>query len=259
MAELIATLPEVCRCLDQAAVPRRDWNPVYRALAAPPAEVQSGSARPEPGGPEERLLITHLTARALLTLALTDGSGTRRLRIALHPEGATVEDSRGTDPSRWRTADLDELPRLLSEFVSGPGLDAGMHLSVTREAEGLRLDDRQIEAVRTALEDGAPPERAFDSAPDLTAPLRDALTADGPRGSVSITLHDPRARAVDHPVTWSRLWVRGQQGLYRTDATDAPFGAIHPVADGDVLGTAVPLLEEGLRFAASAAASGDRR
>lgn len=261
MAELIATLPEVTRRLDRAAVPRRDWNPVYRALEPPPAELPepAGPALPGAGGPEDLLLIRQITARALLTLALTDGSGTRRLRIALHLDGASVEVSRAADPSRWRTADLDELPRLLAEFVSGSGLDTGMHLTVAREADGLRLDDRQTEAVRAALEDGAPPEQAFDAAPDLPAPLRDALTADGPRGSISITLHDPSARAADRPVTWSRLWVRGQEGLYRTDATEAPFGAIHPVADGDVLGTVVPLLEEGLRFAASAAASGDRR
>ena len=55
----------------------------------------------------------------------------------------------------------------------------------------------------------------------------------------------------ERPVTFSRLWVRGDEHWYRLDADGAAGGTIHPVGAGDVLGTALPVLERGVRFAAA--------
>ena len=97
------------------------------------------------------------------------------------------------------------------------------------------------------------------SVPALDHSLRDALTATGPRLSLSLTLHDPLGRVTEQPVTWSRLWVTGSKGLYRLDQPTSPALAIHPVEGGDVLGTLLPILEQGLHFATACATSGSAR
>ena len=63
----------------------------------------------------------------------------------------------------------------------------------------------------------------------------------------------------ERPVTWSRLWVTGEKGLYRLDQPLNPSLAVHPVGGGDVLGSLLPLLEQAVRFAGACAAAGDAR
>src|SRR5699024_3804633 len=81
-------------------------------------------------------------------------------------------------------------------------------------------------------------------------PLREGLPATGPRLSLSLTLHVARRRVTEPPVSWSRLWVTGRRGMYRMDRPSTPALEVRPVGGGDVLGTLLPILEQGLRFAA---------
>src|SRR5699024_6886388 len=205
------------------------------------------------------LLRRQLTAPGLLVVAVASPRGTRRVRIALDPAGPTLEASNGQAPSHWSWTSVPELPAVIGELLGAAGIEpAPAHL--TRSSEGLRLDPRQNRAVRAALAQGAGPEEAYTAAEDLDERLRDALTATGPRLSLSVVLHDPTGAITERPVSFSRLWVSGELGMYRMDDPHRDGDAILPVTHGDVLGTALPLLEEGLRFTAAWAASrGARR
>lgn len=256
MTQLTADVEQVISWVahDPAAVSA--WNPVYRALA-PRNAPESGSS---PDEDALDLVLRQLTARALLTVAVSTHDLTRRARVGLEPTGATTECSEGTAASQWDEEPLEAVPTVLTDLLASAGIaPSAPRLTVAAETSGLRLSGEQITQVRAALEDGAGPVEAFDLVPDLDPRLRDAVTARGPRLSASLTLHDPAGGVAAAAVTWSRLWVRGELGLYRTDSTRAPLGAIHPVTDGDVLGTVLPVLEQGVRFATACAAPGGAR
>lgn len=259
MAELTATVTQAAGWAAHDAAPRGDWNPVYRALVPP--SFGPASSAPSEGATD---IVRHqLTARALLVLAVTRHEVTHRARFALEGAGATVESSEGDCPSRWSRAAIPELPGLISDLLPGNDEDrTPARPTVDRGADGLRLSPEQNAAVRAALGRGASPEEACATVPDLDQRLLDALTAPGPRVSVSLTLHDPAREVAERPVSFSRLWVTGRRGLYRTDSPGelgTEGGAIHAVGPGDVLGTALPLLEEGLRFTAACTALGGAR
>lgn len=264
MPPLTAHLGDAVHWVRREGTGPEAWNPVYRALAQDAradgdAAEHLGADEPAASPEELDLLVRQLCAPALLVLAVTDDTSTRRLRIALAPEEATLEQSTGEGPSRWWSASPAEVPTAVLALLEGTGAETSPHLAVAAETAGLRLSAEQLETVRAALAAGASPAAAFAAVPGLDPRLRDALTATGPRLSLSLTLHDPTPGAGTEPVTWSRLWVRGQQGLYRTDATGAPMPVVHPVPDGDVLGTVLPVLEEGLRFAAAQDTRGGAR
>lgn len=259
MTEVIATVEHASQWARRGTGPEASWNPVYRALAEgsastplPPADL--------PDGASLELMQRQLTASALLVVAVTDGQRTRRLRIGVDPAATTVEQADPDQPSRWSELNIQDVParviRLLEE--SGVDLDPA-ELSIVRGTHALRLTPVQSRMAYAALTRGAPPEGAFAAIPDLDDTLRDALTATGPRISLALTLHDPRGLVTERPVTWSRLWVTGQTGLCRLDQPSGPSLAVHPVGGGDVLGTLLPLLEEGLRFAGACAGSGSAR
>lgn len=255
MSQLTATVEQAARWAAGSSASPATWNPVYRALAGDPPRARQSSAGSGPAQSDLDLVLRQLTAPALLVVAVTEDHSTRRLRIGLDPATATIEHSDGDAPSRWDELPVPELPSAITELLAGTGpAAASPRMTIEREADGLRLTPAQNQAARAALARGSNPEEAFDAIPDLDEHLRDALTASGPRIALSLTLHDPRGRVTERPVSWSRLWVRGERGLYRWDSPSTPNGAVHAVGEGDVLGSVLPILEEGLRFAAAASA-----
>ncbi|WP_394215517.1 hypothetical protein [Brachybacterium vulturis] len=233
----------------------RHWNPVYRRLVP---SAPAGQAAP--GAAERALALRQFTAPALLTLAVTHRGSTRRLRAALSPAVTGIEASTADGPSVWQMLPVSEVPARLEELLGEAGITADApRLTVTGPATALRPDEAQLERVRAALERGISPEEAFADLTDPDPRLRDALTAAGPRVSLSLSLHDVDGAVAERPVLWSRLWVRGDAGWYRLDADGTAVGAIHPVTPGDVLGTAVPVLEHGVRFAAACESAGSGR
>ncbi|MCW1804929.1 hypothetical protein [Brachybacterium squillarum] len=264
MSQLQVTLEEAAARAVAGGVPPEDLHPVYRALldrrgehAPASPDTAPAGATAGPGSPEELALITaQLTARALFVLAVTDREGTHRMRVALAPQRITLELSHGAGPALLEQAALEVLPARITALLDRAGIAPSVaRQEVGREAEALRLTDEQVASARESLARGASPEAAFGALEGLPSPLRDALTARGPRIAASLTLHDPRHRALAGPVSWSRLWVRGEHGLYRTDASDAPLGPVLPVGDGDVAGSLLAVIEEGVRFAAAATAA----
>ncbi|MFC0675568.1 hypothetical protein [Brachybacterium hainanense] len=266
------TLPlqEAARAAVRGGTPPRDWNPVYRALAAgvvAGAEA-AGTAGPADGGTPEGpetdertdVLQRQLSARALLVVTATQEDGsTRRLRIGLAPDGATFESSRDGEDSRWWSAPLPAAGEEILALLAEAGVHGPAALTLDDAAPALRPSPAQLERVREELARGAGPEEAFAALEDLDPRLRDALAARGTRLALSLTLHDPQEGPGDAAAaSFSRLWVRGALGLYRSDA-DGPPGQVRPVGDGDVLGTALPLLEQGLAFAASRTTRGGAR
>ena len=259
MTHVVATVAQAAERVAADAVTAGEWNPVYRALDAATGHGPPAGQSPPAGEPGDlALLRRQLTAPGLLVVAVASPRGTRRVRIALDPAGPTLEASNGQAPSHWSWTSVPELPAVIGELLGAAGIEpAPAHL--TRSSEGLRLDPRQNRAVLAALAQGAGPEEAYTAAEDLDERLRDALTATGPRLSLSVVLHDPTGAITERPVSFSRLWVSGELGMYRMDDPHRDGDAILPVTHGDVLGTALPLLEEGLRFTAACAASGGAR
>jgi len=264
MAQVIATVEQAARWVQQTPDAGAEWNPVYRALLEAPAPVPTegpgGTSGAAPDAASIGLVLRQLTAPALLVVAVTVGARTRRLRLGLDPTGATIERADGDQPSQWTESAVADVPAVITGFLEDAGVDLDPpRLDIRRRAEARRLTPEQTRLARAALERGVPAEDAFTSLPGLDAALRDALTAAGPRLSLALTLHDPRGTVTEQPVNWSRLWVTGADGLYRMDQPSGPALEVHPVDGGDVLGTLLPILEQGVRFAAACAASGGAR
>lgn len=265
MTEVIATVQDASQAAREVA-PVAEWNPVYRTLVDP-AEVASSPHRAEPTPAEPffgekglELVLRQLTTPALLVVAVTDGERTRRLRIGLDPTATTLERSDGDLPSRWSRLDVQDVPGEIAALLKETGIDSGPgRQDARRRGDALRLSPAQSRIAHDALRRGLSSAEAFESIPDLDDTLRDVLTATGLRLSLALTLHDPRERVTQEPVSWFCLWARGSRGLYRVDQPAGPALTVHPVGEGDVLGTLLPVLEQGLRFAAACAAEGDVR
>ena len=252
MGELQVSVAEAAARVGSRGVPPERLHPVYRALL----EHAEGAATSTPAATGDRAaegtVLEHLlTARVLLVLALTDAAGTERLRMALGPDRVILDSSRDAGPSSVEVLPLPQLPARIGALLDRAGLPPAVPAqAVLRPEDGLRLTPAQIDRVRAELRRGTSPELAVATLEDLPTPLHDALTARGPRLAASLTPHDPGA-APERAGTWSRLWVRGERGLYRTDMTDALLAPVHPVAAGDVTGSLLAVLEEGVRHAAT--------
>lgn len=261
MTEVSATVEQAAQWVSDDSVPPADWNPIYRALvddAGPAAGRTHGAG--DTGAAELALVRRQLTTPALLVVAVTVGGRTHRLRIGLDPAAATIERGDGEQASRWTEIDVQEVPATIATLLEDSGIDlAPARLDIQRSGDALRLTPEQNRIARAALIRGLPAEAAFASVPELDDSLRDALTATGPRLTLALTLHDPRGRVTEQPVTWSRLWATGSRGLYRLDPPTGPVLEVHPVGGGDVLGTLLPILEQGLRFSAACTVSGGAR
>lgn len=258
MTEVIATVEHAAQWVRRGPGSTARWNPVYRALV-------DGAGPPPPRSPEVEgtgaagadLVLRQLTSPALLIVAVTEGERTRRLRIGLDPAGATLERADDDHPSRWTELAAAEVPAAVSSLLEESGIDlAPARLEVASGEDALRLSPEQNRLAYAALADGVPAGEAFADLPDLDDSLRDALTATGPRLSLSLTLHDPRRRVTEQPVSWSRLWVTGRRGMYRMDRPATAALEVRAVGGGDVLGTLLPILEQGLRFAAECTVAG---
>lgn len=256
MPQLTATVGQAAQWVRRTGVPLTDWNPVYRALAG--AAAGSPAALPEASG--AGLLERQFTASALLVVTVMHAERARRLRIGLARTTATLESADGDQPSQWSEASTRDAARRISILLDETGMGLGApHLDVRRDSEGLSLTPSQRGAVQSALRRGVLASDALSALPGLDDSLQDALTATGPRLSLSLTLHDPLGVPAQLPVTWSRLWAAGGSGLYRLDRPSSHSPSIHPVGRGDVAGTLHPILEQGLRFAAACQAREDER
>lgn len=245
-----AALRRVAR---EAGASEREIHPVLAVLADRHPEANDGAARLSPA--ERELVVRHATSAAMLVLASTEDDGrTRTLRIGLAPDGATLDEQSSGAPGEAprmtiESAQIADLPeRLAATLPVGP-LSAPPRLTQDDPDAELRLDAAAAQQLAELLRSGVDAETAATQLDGLDPCLVDALTAEGPRASVSVTLRPDPAGPPMSPVTFSRVWTVGARGLYRVDADAPPGGAIMPVAPGDVLGTALPLLEQALQFA----------
>ncbi|AXK44543.1 hypothetical protein [Brachybacterium saurashtrense] len=260
MAEVIATVQRAAQWVGDGPGATAPWNPVYRALVddagAPPPRSPAVEST---GADGADLVRRQLTAPALLVVAVTAGERTRRLRIGLDPAGATVERAEDDDASRWTELEVAEVPTTVADLLEESGIDLAPARLEIADDDALRLTPEQTRLAQAALADGVPAEEALATLPGLDPALQDALTAAGPRLSLSLSLHDPDRQVAEAPVSWSRLWVTGRSGMYRMDAPGSEPLTVRPVGGGDVLGTLLPILEQGLRFAAETSTPGGAR
>ncbi|WP_460476525.1 hypothetical protein [Brachybacterium huguangmaarense] len=260
-----------CEAVRLAGLRPLDVNPVLR-LPYDAAGVAAAGAALE-GAPDDarRLLLHHALSAAVLVVATTtaaaDGTETtRRVRIGLDPIGPTVESvpEAGTAPGtgsladmvtragdatrRWQDIEPRSLvPAAVSVLPEGEQWRARARLTPASQAESVRLTPSQQEAVVAARAAGGSARSAVAPLEDVDPILRDVLGASGPRTAVTLSRHDPSGRLLSEPSLWTRMWVVGEHGLCRLD----PEGAgttVSRVEPGDVLGTIVAMLGQGLEF-----------
>lgn len=253
---LALPLPDALDAAYAAGAPLDAWNPIYAELRASTPDSRSTDLDDQ----QLDLLIRHITAPAVMVLAVEAAGVARRVRLGIHGGGATVESSEN-DPeaalelSHWSEAALEDLPRLLADALPADSpLSASPQLTVRSDATALRLGTEHLSRLQELLQAGHAPHEAFARLESLDPRLQDALTATGDRASLSLTLHAADPAVLERPVSFSRLWNCGELGTYRTDASDQPGIDVVPVQAGDVLGTGLPLLEQAIRFASEATA-----
>ena len=262
MTAMQISTASACAAVLETGHDRGELNPIYRALEDPAAALPA----PAVSDADLELLTAHLTAPSVLVLAVQTSTGTRRVRVGLHGERATVEEDNekpGTEePSQWRWVPVTDVPQVIAQLLPAGPLAAPPLLTQESPGAALRLQPEHFDQLRALLEKGVAPAEAFAQLEGLDERLRDALTAQGDRASLSLTVHrrtnvagdddtDAQAgRTAAESANFTRLWTVGELGMYRTDAPEASHVVqVLPVAPGDVLGTVLPLLEEGLSFA----------
>lgn len=268
MPVLTLPLSDAARCV-RATVPETTWNPIYRQLAG---SDSGGVDALETGAvdAEDVMLHQQFTAPALLVLAVTTEEGTDRVRVSLSPQEAGLESSHDDAPSRWETLHPMKLPERLDAVLKQAGLETGaLATDVEDPSKCLTLTRGQSQELVRRLRVSADSEAAIRSLEGVDERLRDALTATGTRLALTLTLHDPSGQQLEAPFAFSRLWVRGEFGMYRMDSDSSGLGPIQQVSPRDVLGTVMALLDQGLRFTtaciaadrahAAVAMGGDRR
>ncbi|MCS6712307.1 hypothetical protein JSY14_09855 [Brachybacterium sp. EF45031] len=244
---LTLALPEALAVLCSEGSEPHAWNPVYRFLSRDSAGHRESHA---PGSSltcdaeVSDLLRRHVEAPALIVLAVQEGATTHRLRVGLHADGATVETSHGESPPTWEELPAREAGRRLAAALPERLRSAAPEL--TQGSPALRRGPTPAQAARlaAAVRDGAPLAQAVDQLGEADGDLRDLMLAD--RDRVSLTLSLTPVPSTDEPVVLTRLWVRGDLGLYRIDRSPRLRPEALLVADGDVLRTLLALLQQGL-------------
>lgn len=238
-----------------AGVAEPALHPVYRDLASrrPQALMASGPAAASTDlAPRDLALVArHVTAPALLVVAVQAREGRRTLRVGLHADGATLESELSGEHAGavWRSIAMSELPAAIADALPAGPLAAPAVLTQRGGEEAVLRPTPELLARIDAARGPDGSMREIPSDPGADPRLLDALTADGDRVSVALTLHRPDDPARPVPASFTRLWTVGRRGLYRLDVHALPTLEVLPVAAGDVLGTILPLLDQGLAFA----------
>lgn len=236
------------------------WNPLYRSLArtasgpaapgpGPEATAPRGSSVPETGRWVETVR-RHVTAPAVIMLAVPEGASAHRLRLGLHSDGATLETSTGAGPSTWEELEAREAGRRLAAALPESLRSAAPELAQDAPARRLRPSPEQATRLADALRRGASMRAAVAELDGLDDSLRDLLLAETDRISLTLALRPQDSSAPAPGLT--RLWVRGRHQLYRSDGPPRAVPDALPVPDGDVLATVLAVLQQALARAAAA-------
>lgn len=253
MSSFTGAATSALRATRTAGIDRARINPVLLLGAPQEEEALLAGGGPEADPDQVALLTEWATAPALLTISVVTEAGTSRRRIAVDPRRGVVEESLpGTGTSRWTSVAPAELLDAVREPLgTTPAFDAAPLLTQEDAAALLRLTGSQQADLRSRIARGESPSEAAAGLQGVDPRMRDALMTSAPRASLSLTLHDPTRIVIERPVPWARAWTLGDLGLYRADPSREGVLSVLPVADGDVLGSAVPLLDQALRFTAA--------
>ncbi|MGP9733188.1 hypothetical protein ACT3SQ_01355 [Brachybacterium sp. AOP42-C2-15] len=207
--------------------------------------------RPDLAPAEQRLAQRALIATVVIALTATTPEGREELRVVLDTAGAIALTRIGDDPYEWWDAPFEVIPDLVLTLLSSSSrLAAAPQMTTRGPHNALTLTAEQRRAIAARVADGIPAHEAIDAQTDLSAPLRDALLSDRERATFDICMHvPPTPHTPMLRFHLLRRWNVGAHGLYSADGEDGFSDALHQVAEGDVLATVLPLLEEGAGLA----------
>lgn len=207
--------------------------------------------RPDLAPGEQRLAQRALIAPVVTVLTATTPEETEELRIVLDADGAIALTRIGDGPYEWWDAPTDVIPHLVLTLLSSSSrLSAAPQMTTRGPHNALTITLEQRRSIAARIAEGTPAHAAIAAQTDLSEPLRDALLSDRDRATFDICMHvPPSTHAPMLRFHLLRRWNAGVHGLYSADG-DAGFSDdLHQVADGDVLATVLPLLEEGAGLA----------
>lgn len=201
--------------------------------------------------PELHLVQRALVAPVVAALGVTSDGEQEELRIAIDADGAILMTRGNGGTADWMGAPVAEITDYVRELLPFPSrLSASPQMTARGGHNALRLTSEQRRSIAQRVTEGVPAREAIAAQHDLDASLRDALLTDGDRATFDITMYIPPVE--DAPVLRFHLlrrWTAGHQGLYSADGEEGFSESIHQVADGDLLGTVLPLLDEGAALA----------
>lgn len=200
---------------------------------------------------EEVVVQRALIAPTICALRVSSAEGTEELRIAIDPAGVILIAGDDGTPAEWMESSVSEIPNYLRALIpAGTRLAAPPEMTARGEHNALRLSDEQRRHIAERIRAGTPARKAISEQTDLDPFLRDALLSDGARAVLDISLYVPPAEGGEvflfHLL---RRWNAGGLALYSVDDDASILDGTHVVADGDLLGTVLPLLQEGASLA----------
>ena len=247
---------------------RREWerisshgargNRIWHALI-PVAETDSASWARTSEASSTDLVTRALRAPCVAGLSATrvhpGGDSRGEVIIAADAEGAVVLDGVPEgEVYEWSACshrDIAEVLRRVIERV--PFFDAPPQVTV-RSGQGMRLTASQRAQFADRLAAGASPDVAALGVAGLSETQRNLMGASGDRASFLMCLDAPGAAPGDGPsMLLERRWFATESRLFSVDGADVLADAAFEVGPGDVLGTALALLGEGVEFATAVA------
>lgn len=215
-------------------------------------QLDSAQLAPTDLEPAELLLVQRaLVAPVVAALGVTTDAEQEELRIAIDTDGAILLTRRGDGSADWMDAPVSEVTGFLLELLPQHSrLSAPPQMTARGDHTALTMTRGQRCSIAERVTRGIPAHEAIATQEDLSEHQRDALLSDGDRATFDIAMYIPPTQtqpALNFHLL--RRWNAGALALYSADGADGFSESIHQVADGDLLGTVLPLLAEGAAVA----------
>lgn len=237
-----------------AGVDPADLNPIWGPYL--PEGAETTPAPPAATSADVHLVVQALTAPAVLAFSVTSAGNTRESRIACSDDAAVSIAGPSNAGARWELIPVQEVVARLSALLPSSGrLAAPATMTTVDDDHALAFTAAQRESIAHSLRAGATVVEALNALDEVDPRLRDAMLSTGDRALLAVSMINTTPSPGDAArMAMVRRWNAGHLGLYRSDSARLVDG-VHPVLDGDVLGTLIPIAAEATRIGAGRAAA----
>ncbi len=237
-----------------AGVDPADLNPIWGPYL--PERDHPISAPPAATSADVHLVIQALTAPAVLAFSVTSAGSTQEIRIACSEDAAVSIAGPPNAGACWELIPAQEVMARLSALLPSSGrLAAAATMTTVADDQALAFTADQQQSIAHSLRTGATVTDALDALDEVDPRLRDAMLSTADRAILAVSMINTTPSPGDAArMAMVRRWNAGNLSLYRSDSARLVDG-VHPVPDGDVLGTLIPIAAEATRIGAGRAAA----